>query len=302
MKKNLDLLKQYLEEVTEHYSENSVRAYRKDVSGFINFKEEQDILTYTSEDVNNYLDSLNKEGTSFKPASVNRVRASIVSFYNFALNHNLIETNPALGAKSYSYKECRSDKIVNRLTQEEAKHLIKSIDLNPITGSFIKKRDILLIKLVIATGIKSNEIISLTINQFDFERNELVIKNSSGVERYLPFPVSLKQDFNSYMEARETVLLGKHSDILFITTNQTKLSTQLTNHSLRKHGEYAGIKRNLNCTTLRNTFCLSLFDAGVSREETSQLLGHCTPSFTGSFYSEYSHRQESASVFDRLDF
>ena len=293
--KTTQLLENYKSFIEPHLSESSVLAYVKDVKRYVEDNEDK-FDTATQEDIEDYLSELASQvkdngEPKFKPASLNRQRASIVSFYNFLVSKGHMTQNPASKIKGISYKKCRQEKIENYLTHEEVSELFSKIKTNPYINQFVKSRDVLMCKLMIGTGIKINELARLRAEQINLEANELTIVDTNGNERTLKLPINFEKDFEEYMLERER-LIGEEDHFLFLSERKSPMSLQLANHTLNKHKEYSGIEKRINNSTLRNTYVMNMFEAGMGIEELSQKLGHTSINFTSTFFSEYLTRQK----------
>ena len=294
--KTTQLLENYKSFIEPHLSESSVLAYVKDVKRYVEDNEDK-LYKATQEDIEDYLSELASQvkdngELKFKPASLNRQRASIVSFYNFLVSNGSMTHNPASKIKGISYKKCRQEKIENYLTHNEVSELFRTIKENPYLSQFVKTRDILMCKLMIGTGIKINELSRLKAEQINLEANELTIISVNGTERVLDLPFNFKADFEAYMVERER-LIGEEDHFLFLSERKSPLSLQLANHTLNKHKEYSGIEKRINNSTLRNTYVMNMFEASMGIEELSQKLGHTSINFTSTFFSEYLTRQNA---------
>lgn len=290
------LLEEYQAFIEPHLSSSSVIAYVRDASRYIETMGDK-LLTATQSDIEEFLADLasqmNDNGeVKYKPASINRQRASIVSLYNFLMDNSMVAHNPASGIKGINYKECRKEKIDNYLTPMEVAQLIDGIETNTEINPFNKKRDILMCNLMVWTGIKINELSRLKINQFNTDTMEIEIIDVNDNSRFLPITPLLVSNFNSYMEERQKLVGNEDNDYIFLSERKAPLSLQLTNHTLNKHRTHAGLEKKVNNTTLRNTYAMKMFNSGMGVEELSRLLGHTTINFTSTFYSEYISRQK----------
>lgn len=291
------LLNDYQGFITPHLSESSVIAYVKDVRRYV--EDNENFLTATKEDIEMYLSVLASQvkdngELKFKPASLNRQRASIVSFYNFLVDKSKVTKNPASEIKGISYKKCRQEKIENYLTSSEINQLIHSIENNVSLSPFVKKRDVFMCHLMIYTGIKINELGRLKASQFNFNVGEVTIIDTVGNERVVSLgkaSLLIQKNYEDYLIERQQLLKGEANDFLFLSERKSPLSLQLSNYTLNKHRENAGIEKRINNSTLRNTFVMEMFDWGMGIEELSQKLGHTSINFTSTFFSEYIRRQ-----------
>lgn len=91
---------------------------------------------------------------------------------------------------------------------------IKANNRNPRTGMFFIP---VLFRLLYATGIRTGEAMSLSINDVDVEHNILKIRDSkNGKERLIPFSESLSEALQDYLKYRNQRPVVKGIDHLFV--------------------------------------------------------------------------------------
>jgi len=74
-----------------------------------------------------------------------------------------------------------------------------------------------LFRLLYATGIRTGEAMSLSINDVDVERNNLKIRDSkNGKERLIPFSESLSENLQDYLKYRNQRPIVKGINHLFV--------------------------------------------------------------------------------------
>ncbi|MFC2086701.1 tyrosine-type recombinase/integrase [Bacteroidota bacterium] len=91
---------------------------------------------------------------------------------------------------------------------------IKANNRNPRTGMFFIP---VLFRLLYATGIRTGEAMSLSINDVDVEHNILKIRDSkNGQERLIPFSESLSEVLQDYLKYRNQRPVVKGIDHIFV--------------------------------------------------------------------------------------
>ncbi|HOH14342.1 MAG TPA: tyrosine-type recombinase/integrase [Bacteroidales bacterium] len=91
---------------------------------------------------------------------------------------------------------------------------IKANNRNPRTVMFFLP---VLFRLLYATGIRTGEAMSLSINDVDVERNNLKIRDSkNGKERLIPFSESLSENLQDYLKYRNQRPIVKGINHLFV--------------------------------------------------------------------------------------
>jgi integrase/recombinase XerD len=91
---------------------------------------------------------------------------------------------------------------------------VKTKKHSPKTGMFFIP---VFFRLLYATGIRSGEAMSLSVNDVDVECNTLKIRDSkNGKERLILFPESLSEALQDYLKYRNQIPIVKDIDYLFV--------------------------------------------------------------------------------------
>jgi integrase/recombinase XerD len=159
-------------------------------------------------------------------------------------------------------------------------------------------RDRLLVRIPWRTGVRVSELISIRIQDIDFENRAIVIKvqkmrkrDGKAVDRRRVVPVDkgTLDMVKEYLEWRK--LFPYKGDLLFPITRQR------VNQIFWKLGRKAGIReigdpavskhRKLHPHVLRHSFAIHCTKRGMSIERLQKILGHQSPTTT-SVYLQYS--------------
>jgi site-specific recombinase XerD len=124
-----------------------------------------------------------------------------------------------------------------------------------------------LICLLLDTGLRISEAISLTKEDVDFENLVLKVRGKGMKHRLVPFSRELRR------------LLWRHvqrtDHLIYATRNKTRLSSRDVLRDMKKIGGQLGIIGvRLSPHTLRHTFAVSYLRAGGNLFYLSRILGH----------------------------
>ena len=292
---NQQLLKRFEKEGQTYYSKNSMVNYLVDVYHFINYLEERSILTQTTTDISNYLQHLatlkNEEGNpTYKQSTLNRNRASLVAFYNFIKSEGLLDHNPVTDLKSVTIHRRGEDTNIDYLNKQEMRQLLEEIKnekylKKDMFSPFNQARDLVLYHLMLTTGIRMNEVATLTFDQVDRKNHLIHVIDKDGQQRTIPYPTSLDEEMDEYLEIRED--LGLESSLFFITKKGTPISIQNSNAALKKYGDAISLGRKISNGVLRHTYAVNMFKIGAPLEKISTYLGNKSPYYTSIIYQEF---------------
>lgn len=140
-------------------------------------------------------------------------------------------------------------------------------------------RDIAMLELLFATGIRISELCRLQPESIDIENRKVFIHGKGSKERILQIGntsalESLNTYYNKYNEAIQK------SSAFFANKNGTPLSDQAARRIIRRYTELASINLHITPHMFRHTFASSLLDAGVDIRYIQEMLGHSSISTT----------------------
>ena len=150
-------------------AKNTLEAYLRDIKQFNEYLKSYsslDILQVNKTIILTYLMYLQKNGKS--TSTISRNLASLRSLYQYLLNKGLVKEDPTQNL--HSPKQER--KIPNILTTEEVDLLLSQPKVLDFKGS----RDKAMLELLYATGIRVTEIISLDMNDINFEIGYIMLE------------------------------------------------------------------------------------------------------------------------------
>lgn len=170
-------------------------------------------------------------------------------------------------------RKAREEKI-QALTKDEIKNLQSNIANTyshyPFATREKKHEELKLIfALYYGCGLRRNEGFKLTINEIDFERSTIFIKQGKGYkDRIVPMNANVYNALQHYIYNFRNLQKLKHKR-LFIT------GTYSLNVSLQQLQKVAGIQgKHITLHTLRHSIATHLLQNGMSIESIALFLGH----------------------------
>jgi len=269
------LLNSYLEylSVERGLAKNTIEAYRRDLANFITFlrSKNSDINSVSTTMIISYLLQMQKSGKA--SSSISRACAAIRSFYQFLLKENIIKEDPT-GNLDAPRLEHRLPKV---LTVQEVDRLL----LQPNTRDPLGIRDRSILELMYSTGIRVSELISLHIDNVNLEAGFLRCIGKGSKERIIPVAAIALEYLKLYMsDARQKLLGGKESKVLFVNRQGDALTRQSVWKIIKKYSKKAGITKMITPHTLRHSFATHLLENGADLRAVQEMLGHADISTT----------------------
>jgi integrase/recombinase XerD len=246
---------------------NSLMAYSRDLTAFLNHVERRKIATPGDihvRDVVTFLEGLQQRGLS--PRSRARMFAAVRGFFAFLLREEQISADPTRDI----HLPRLGQRLPRSLGPEEVQQLLVDGD-----GSAVSQRDGAMIELVYATGLRVSEVVSLKVSQVNLEAGFLTVVGKGSKERAVPIGSFARQRLLTYLqETRPKLLGGKLSPYLFVTRVGRRLSRQGFWKRLRLAVRRAGIGGKVSPHTLRHAFATHLVERGADLRAVQMMLGH----------------------------
>ncbi len=257
-----------------NYSENTITNYQNDIEEFLVFINKEGIKDFTKvtySDIRFYLTDLyNKK---FSRNTVSRKLSSLRSFYKYLLSEGDINDNP-FSLVSSPKKEMILPKF---LYYEELEKLFKVPNIKTPLG----QRDLLILEILYATGIRVSELVNIKIKDIDFYNKTIDIVGKGNKERYVSFGAYCQDILEKYInDGRIKLLKGNDTDILLLNNNGKGLTTRGIRLILDKLINQAAINTNVTPHMIRHTFATHMLNEGADLLTVQELLGHANLSTT----------------------
>ena len=253
-------------------SPDTVKAYRIDLSQFLDFTGEDAV---DKDLLSTYIKHLNQ---NFSPRSVKRKIASVRAFYTYLEMNELIKANP--------FEKMRIRIHAPRqLPRTIPEHVLRALLQNAYDayaegGRWIL-RDIVVLELLFATGVRVSELCELTVETFSLadQTLRLLINGKGRKERVIQIATpELLELMRAYCsEFAEAIHATRH---ILVNRCGNPLSTQSVRRIIRKYTQRADKALRITPHMFRHTFATSLLEAGVDIRYIQALLGHSSISTT----------------------
>ncbi len=279
------LVDQYLREVeAEGSSPHTVRSYRIDLSQFLGFLHQAhpdapDSTLLERVDpvaVRAFMASLRSRGLS--PATLARKVAAIRSFFQYCCRRGRLSWNPATLVTTPKLPK----PLPPHLTVDQAFQLLAT----PQGETPLSLRDLAILELFYASGIRVGELTGLRIDDLDLEQRLVKVVGKGKKERIVPIGRPATKALAAYLAARETLSgggRGKPSAAsgiaqrrapLFLNRRGGRLTPRSVERLLEKYLRRSGMGKAITPHGLRHSFATHLLQAGADLRVIQELLGH----------------------------
>lgn len=268
----MDLLKDFLVylSVEKGLSKNTVESYYRDMTLFQKFltSEYKKLSSFSKEDVLNFLNKM--KDTPYSVPSRCRFISSIRGFCRYMMIEKIITEDPSENLQTPK----RWERLPKALSFEDVMSLL---DLR--IDSSMLLRDSAMMELLYSSGLRVSELVSLRVNDVNFEAGFLRVTGKGSKERVVPINSRALDKIKRYIkELRPIVLKKRQSDYLFVTYRGRAMTRQRFWQTIKKYGKQVGIE--LSPHTLRHCFATHLLEGGADLRSVQKMLGHSDISTT----------------------
>lgn len=285
---NYTLIEKFLNvsKTEKNLSNRTLKAYRCDLAEFAKFFGAKQILILCLDDLRKFLNYL--ESRSLEDTTIKRKLATLKVFYSFLENEDLINISPTRKLqKKYRIRKrlprVMSDNEIRRLLAN-AYNSLRS-ELNPKDFRYFKRlRDIVILEVLFATGIRIDELVRLTLDDIDLQKGTLIISGKGRKERLLFISNSeVLAILGQYLKYRESV--SPETNSLLLNRFCRPLSVHSIGHIFKEYCTNAGIIRHYTPHCIRHTMATMLMENGADVRSVQEILGHSRISTTEIYLS-----------------
>jgi integrase/recombinase XerC len=272
----IDLFVKYLLSERQ-YSSNTIQAYTTDINEFVLFFQNNggfhDFNSLDKNDIRIYLNEIYLK--NFSKTTIARKISSIKSLYKFLKQNKLVSTNP-LSAVEF---KTGPKKLPDFLYENEINELF---DFLYKRDNLLAKRDISIIEILYASGLRISELTNLKFSNIDFNNRILNVIGKGSKQRIIPFGHKALEAMNEYLPVRKQILskFELNHNYIFINEKGNKLTERGAEYILKKINQEFNLNVNLHPHALRHSFATHLLNNGADIRTVQELLGHSSLSTT----------------------
>lgn len=262
--------------ISAQESPHTRTAYRRDVAeapdrmkvaGWVPWCESRSIapLAARRRDIDSYKQELKSAG--YSPTSIARRISAISSWYDYLLDEEIIDVNPAKSVKrpridrNVSNAVGFSEDELNRLFDQAADDSARSLAL--ISALFF------------GGGLRVGSLCSANVGDLGWNEGKRTIKLTvkGGARTREPLDEAIVVPLDAYLKERGKVA---KSDPLFARTSGERLDNSFVTREIRRIARAAGIPSwsQVSPHSLRHTFATHAIDEGASLADVQDQMGH----------------------------
>ena len=265
-------------------SQNTLDAYRQDLSNFSNWLEPHRLETADKVKLLDYLAFRLKQGYSSR--STARSLSSLRAFYSYLLSKSLVDENPTVKIQSPKL----GHSLPKILSEEDVEKLINA----PNTKEPLGLRDRAMLELLYACGLRISELITLDILNLNVRQGVVRVIGKGSKERLVPMGEQALDWISDYLAYGRDQLLGNNTNcsFLFLSNRGKEMTRQNFWYRIKHYANQSGVDTSLSPHTLRHAFATHLINHGADLRTVQLLLGHTSLSTTQIYTEVARHRMK----------
>ena len=270
-------------ETEKGYADNTIAAYRNDLTQFLRYVEEQlggdpEQSTWveagSKDTIVGYI--LNLKEREYTSSTVARKVAAIKSFFHYLVAEGVLKSDPTATLDS--------PKVKKRLPKAISRNDIERLLAAPAQGVSAKaQRDHALLELLYASGMRVTELVSLDMDDVNAASGSVRVrgKKTSNKERVIPIGDRALDALQSYLDrGRLQLMRAPEERALFLNHRGQRLTRQGLWLIIKHYVDEVGIAEDVTPHTLRHSFAAHKLSQGKSLQDIQKLLGHANISTT----------------------
>lgn len=268
-----NLIAQYEEHLVlvRNLSDNSIRGYVSDLNSLLDHINKLGVREFKDlelKHIRSWLAYLQTNGAS--RSTLARRIVSVRAFTYWAASQGWISTD--IGAALEIPKPHR--KLPEVLNKNEALTVVEAMQVKAAEEpSAANIRDLAIIEVLYASGIRISELCGLNISDIDFSRNTLRVLGKGSKERVVPLGIPAVMALQNYLNsARKDFANEKSKDAVFLGARGKRIDQRMARDVV--YDAMSAIGSRMSPHGLRHTAATHLLEGGADLRTVQEILGH----------------------------
>lgn len=271
-----------------HLSAHTCKAYQRDLKNIEYYCEQQNINKWSDLDgrqLRGFVATRHRQGIGGR--SLQRNLSAIRAFYRYLLKEGKVKNNPAEGI--IAPKSPR--KLPKVLDADQTAQLVEIKE-----DDTLAIRDKAILELIYSSGLRLAELISLNLNDIDFNDRILTVTGKGNKTRSVPVGRHAIKAVKQWLKSRGT-MVDETELALFVSSRGKRISPRSVQDRLKQWAIKQGLPNHVHPHMLRHSFASHLLESSSDLRAVQELLGHADISTT----QVYTHLdfQHLAQVYDK---
>ena len=248
-------------------SPHTLAAYGRDCAALVEVLERQGVTQPSAVlpgHIAKFLEAAKRRGLSARSRA--RALVAVRGLFGFLLREGVISSDPS--------RELRRPRLGRPLPRTISRaavgELLGNDGLDPVAA-----RDVAMIELMYATGLRVSELVSLKVSQVNLEAGYLTVVGKGRKERAVPIGSYARDRALAYVRDIRPQIIGRRlSPYLFVTRRGRPMTRQGFWQRLRRRVRQTDVAGHISPHTLRHAFATHLVEGGADLRAVQLMLGH----------------------------
>ena len=237
-------------------------------------------------------------------SGIARRMSALRTFYKYLCEHNYITNDATAGA--IKQRRNLDDHVITRLTADEVDILLNRVKNGNLGDTHQQKmrqntryRDYAILTLLLRTGIRVSECVSLDINDFNFDEKSMRVVRKGKKEQMLYLDEQTKEALLDYIDLERPLYADSDDEpALFLSSRKKRLSVRSIQDMVSKYSEAALVNKKVSPHKMRSTYGTALYNKTGDIRLVADVLGHKDINTTAKHYAniEEEHRRIAATI------
>ena len=248
--------------------------------------------------INKYISSLRTRKVNGKTKRISDSYKTVSwsalnSFFDFLVPEH-IQSNPVLNTDR---PKMRDNPDVTFLTEEEIVKVLENVKKK--ANERMVNRDLCILKLGFATGLRISAIVQIDIDDLDLKRNRIRVTEKGDRDYYVLIGENMKAQILLWLEDRKKYFPNANKDALFVSQESSRISTRTINDLLTKYTDV--VDKRVTPHVMRHSCATNLYEKTGDIYLCAKQLHHKNVSTTQR-YAELSQekQKQAANILDDL--
>jgi len=255
-------------------SANTVMAYRKDLANLFSFVQSvgcEQLQDIGIVELRGWL--ANQRIAELSSATIARRATAIRMFFAWATYTKLIGEDPASALVIPKV----SKRLPQVLQRQQAEEVMNRATLRADDNSPSHVRDLAILELLYATGIRVGELVGLDIHDLDQSRRTIRVLGKGNKERVVPYGAMAEKTVASYLANSRTTLATQESGAaLFLGQRGKRIDQRVVRSMVHEVLSSLAGMPNLGPHGLRHSAATHLIEGGADIRTVQEILGHAS--------------------------
>lgn len=255
-------------QLQRRYSSHTIIAYKNDILQLFEFTEKtyntQSLTKITPQVIRSWLANLKDNKTSNQ--TITRKISSLKTFFKFLKKKRILAISPLI--KIIPPK--KNKKLPVFLKLEETSQLF---DSTLFPNDYLGQRDLMILELFYATGMRLSELTTLTFNSIDINNQQIKVIGKRNKERIIPLSNLMCKKIITYIEIRNNFFPDNNKE-LFLSQKGKKIYPKLVYRLVNSYLSKVTTNSKKSPHILRHTFATHMLNNGADINTIKEILGH----------------------------